>query len=57
MEDDVSIDVKALYTKRFNSVEKGVHSPRSDLPTCKAAEWVSGSSSPAQLSVAVTTLS
>lgn len=25
MEDDISIDVKALYTKRFNSVEKEVH--------------------------------
>lgn len=49
MEDGISIDMKALHTKRFSSLEKCFHTLQSDLLTCKAARWMSGGSSLAQL--------
>lgn len=47
MEDDISIDMKALYTKEIYSLEKCIHTLPSDLPTCKATKGMSGGSPPA----------
>lgn len=49
MEDGISIAMKALYTKRFDSLEQCLRTLQIDLPACKASEWMSGGSSPAQL--------
>lgn len=45
LEHDVSIDLKALYTKSFNSFQNCIHASQNYLPVHKAAMWTSGGTS------------